>query len=107
MPLLPAKVGHLLVSQQRQRPQSIERRLKWLSVRSLNCSVGPPEVFFAGFYPGGLTSFDEKTAGAMLRARGELFVYPGERGPTGNKFGPLRSSLKQEYQLAEKDIFCD
>ena len=38
------------------------------------------------------TSFDDKTAGAMLRARWELFVYPGERGPTGNKFGPLPSS---------------
>ena len=35
----------------------------------------------------------------MLRARWELFVYPGERGPTGNKFGTLTSS----HEAAVKD----
>ena len=34
----------------------------------------------------------------MLRARWELFVYPGERGPTGNKFGPLPSSHEAAVQ---------
>ena len=44
------------------------------------------------------TVFRDKTAGAVLRARGELFVYPGERGPTGNKFGPLPSSHEAAVQ---------
>ena len=44
------------------------------------------------------TIFRDKTAGAVLRARGELFVYPGERGPTGNKFGPLPSSHEAAVQ---------
>ena len=35
-------------------PQSIKRPPEWVNVRSLNCSVGPGEVFFPLFYPGRL-----------------------------------------------------
>ena len=34
--------------------QSIKRPPEWINVRSLNCSVGPPEVFLSLFYRGGL-----------------------------------------------------
>ena len=36
--------------------------------------------------------FGDKTAGAVLGARGELVASSGERRPTGNKFGTLPSS---------------